>query len=80
MTVLDLIKKCSDAITDPNSYGEEALMVPGKARGETRRFMGVRGKIVCEYDNECLCRFDAQKLLDKTIARLPHVTLKEGDT
>ncbi len=67
MTVQELTDKCRRAIADPLASGEVSLLVKGKAYGETKKVPGlnIKGKIVCEYSNTCLCVFDAKKLLEK---------------
>lgn len=65
MDLNELIKLCNDKINNPISNGTIPLMIPGRAHGNTKKFpgLGVKGEIVCECDDSCLCAFDARKLL-----------------
>lgn len=65
MTVDELKNLCAEKIANPIADGMVSLMISGRAHGNTKRFpgLGIRGEIVCEYDDACLCAFDAKKIL-----------------
>ena len=63
MQVDELIALCNEKIDNPIADGVVSLVVPGPAYGESKKLLGIRGAIVCEYGNSCLCAFDAGKLL-----------------
>ena len=82
MIIVELIKECKEAIDDPNRDGKISLVIPGCAgRGNYKYFPGtkIKGEIICEYENSCLCAFDAQKLMDKILSELPTLKLKGGE-
>ncbi len=67
MTVQELTDKCRKAIDEPLAFGKVSLLLKGRAHGATKKFPGlnIKGEIVCEYHDSCLCAFDAKKLLEK---------------
>ena len=62
MELNTLIEQCKAQI----ACGGEmiSLLFSGQPHGDTEKFHGVSGVIAGRYDDEYLCAFDAQELLD----------------
>ncbi len=66
MTISELKRECERAIQSPVSGGKVSFMIKGNAgRGNSKKSpaTGILGEMICGYDGECLCVFDAKKIL-----------------